>query len=277
MTAPQVPDPGGGSADGAQPAASRILVVVPTYNERRNLARLVPLLLAVDPELGVVVVDDASPDGTGQVADRLAVEHPGRVRAIHRPGKLGLGTAYLAGFRCGLDLGAELVVTMDADFSHHPRHLPAILRAAGRDSDLVIGSRYVAGGDNPDSPLVRRFVSNVANLGAHWIAGLVARDATAGFRCYRRVVLAALPLAEIRSSGYSFLVDLLFLVQNAGFRITEVPIVFEDRKHGASKISREEIGKAVLTLLRLGWRRLRRRRVRPAAEGPAAGGESDAA
>ena len=256
-----------------RPGAFGALVVLPTYNERNNLARLVGLLLEVRPDLGVVVVDDASPDGTGRIADQLNRENPARVQVIHRGAKLGLGTAYLAGFRVGLDLGVEFIVTMDADFSHHPRHLPAVFQAAAGDVDLVIGSRYVKGGANPDSPLYRRFISQVANLCAHFVAGLSARDATAGFRCYHRRVLQALPLNRIKSSGYSFLVEILFLVQRAGFKVAEVPIVFEDRKHGTSKISRHEIRKAVLTLLRLGWRRLRTTVLREAAT-PVAGDEN---
>jgi glycosyltransferase involved in cell wall biosynthesis len=232
-----------------------VLVVLPTYNELPNIRDLVFLLLAVAPDLGVVIVDDNSPDGTGEAADALEQEHPGRVWVIHRRTKLGLGTAYLAGFAFGLDLGAELIVTMDADFSHHPRYLPSILEAAASGSDLVIGSRYVPGGACPDSPWRRRLISRVANMAAYALAGLTAHDATAGFRCYRRHLLLALPLASIRSSGYSFLLEILFLAQRPGFVISEVPIVFEDRTLGVSKISRQEIGKAIVTLLRLAWRR----------------------
>lgn len=244
-------------AGGSTPGAIRTLVVLPTYNERGNLRQLIPRLLEVDAGLGVVVVDDASPDGTGKVAEELHRELPARVRVIHRPAKLGLGTAYLAGFRFGLELGARRIVTMDADLSHHPRHLPALLEASGRGYDLVIGSRYVPGGATPDFPLHRRLLSRTANLVAHAVAGLAARDATSGYRCYRSATLAALPLDSIRSDGYSFLVELLFLVQSSGARIAEVPISFEDRAHGVSKISRSEIGKAVVTVLRLARRRLR--------------------
>ena len=230
-------------------------VVVPTYNERNNLRRLVAAILRTSDDIGVVVVDDNSPDGTGDIADQLAAEFP-RVHAIHRPGKLGLGTAYLAGFDWALAQGAEFVLSMDGDFSHRPSYLPDLLARSRQGYDLVIGSRYVPGGATPDFPPSRKLLSGGANLLAHWAVGLEARDATAGFRCYRREVLESLPLSEIRSNGYSFLVEMLYLVQNAGYRISEVPIVFEDRKHDVSKISKSEILKALVTVARLTLRRL---------------------
>ncbi|HEC22634.1 MAG TPA: polyprenol monophosphomannose synthase [Chloroflexi bacterium] len=232
------------------------LVIVPTYNERENIPRLIPMLLELPLDLGVIVVDDNSPDGTGELADALAEEYPGRVSVVHRAGKLGLGTAYLAGFRLALEQGAARVMTMDADFSHHPRYIPAMVRASVERYDLVIGSRYVPGGGTPDFPLRRRVLSRGANTFARFLLGLKARDATAGFRCYRRHVLEALPLDSIFSSGYSFLIEMLFLVQQAGFSVGEVPIVFEDRKRGRSKISQQEITKALYTVFRLSWRRM---------------------
>ncbi len=233
-------------------------IVLPTYNEIENIGVMVPMLLELPLDLAVIIVDDNSPDGTGEVADSLAQAHPGRVHVIHRAGKLGLGTAYLAGFTHALGLpGVERVMSMDADFSHHPRYIPAIV-AKSAEADLVIGSRYVRGGATPDFPPLRVALSFIANLFAHVLLGLRARDATAGFRCYRRIVLETLPLDRIFSNGYSFLVEMLFLVQQAGFTVAEVPITFMDRQRGQSKISRAEITRAMYTVLRLFARRIRR-------------------
>jgi dolichol-phosphate mannosyltransferase len=231
-------------------------IVVPTYNECENINQLVTMLLALPVDVSVIVVDDNSPDGTGECADQLAEEYPGRVRVIHRSGKLGLGTAYLAGYREAFTLQSDYIITMDADFSHHPRFIPSMIEKADTGFDLVIGSRYVPGGDTPDFPWYRRMLSWGANTFAHLLLGLRARDATAGFRCYRREVLETLPIESIRSSGYSFLIEMLFLVQKAGYRVGEVPIVFEDRKLGHSKISQQEIIRALNTVFRLFFRRL---------------------
>jgi glycosyltransferase involved in cell wall biosynthesis len=232
------------------------LIVLPTYNERDNLPALIDMLLELPVDLGVIVVDDHSPDGTGEIADKMAAKNPQHVFVIHRSGKLGLGTAYLAGFRDGLATGAARLMTMDADFSHHPRYIPDIVEASISGYDLVIGSRYIRGGSTPDFPLRRRILSNGANMVARTMLGLKARDVTAGFRCYRREVLEAMPLNSIFSSGYSFLVEMLYLVQRAGFSVGEVPITFEDRKEGKSKISEREIIKAMYTVVRLSWRRI---------------------
>jgi len=233
-------------------------IVLPTYNESENIVQLVPQLLALPAEgLNVLIVDDNSPDGTGQIADRLSAEYAGRVAVLHRAGKLGLGTAYLAGFRRAFELDASHVLTMDADFSHHPRYIPALL-ARSASADLVIGSRYVAGG-GMDAPFGRRLLSRVANLVAHTCLGLKARDMTAGFRLYRREVLESIPLDRIFSSGYSFLIEMLFLVEQRGWRVAEVPIRYADRTMGKSKISRNEIYKAWYTVARLTYRRLRGR------------------
>jgi dolichol-phosphate mannosyltransferase len=231
-------------------------VVLPTYNERENLGDLAGMLLELPVSIRVVVVDDNSPDGTGQIADDLVEAHPGSVYALHRPAKLGLGTAYLAGFEFALKQGAGRIMTMDADFSHHPRYIPAMVEASVDAYDLVIGSRYVPGGGTPDFPLKRRILSSGANTFARTLLGLRARDATAGFRCYRRAVLESLPLDSIFSDGYSFLIEMLFLVQQAGFSVGEVPIIFEDRKRGKSKISQQEVTKALYTVVRLAWRRV---------------------
>jgi dolichol-phosphate mannosyltransferase len=233
------------------------VVIVPTYNEADNLDDLVSQLLALPVSLGVVIVDDNSPDGTGELADRQAAQEPERVFVVHRPGKLGLGTAYIAGFQRSLKLGVKRIMTMDADFSHHPRYIPDII-ALSSQKHVVIGSRYVKGGGTRHCTWKRIMLSKVANLVARLLLGLKARDVTAGFRLYRCEVLESIPLEEIVSSGYSFLVEMLFVCQRRGWQIGEVPIIFEDRRKGMTKISRQEVFKAQYTVLRLFWRRLRR-------------------
>lgn len=233
-------------------------VIVPTYNEADNLDDLISQLLALPVDLGVIVVDDNSPDGTGRLAQQWADKHPTRVHVINRPGKMGLGTAYLAGFQKALhELQAERIMTMDADFSHHPRYIPDMIALSQR-KHVVIGSRYVPGGGSRHCTWQRIWLSRIANLVARTALGLQARDATAGFRLYRREVLASIPLEQIFSSGYSFLVEMLFLCQRRGWQIGETPIIFEDRRRGQTKISRQEIWKAQYTVLRLFIRRLRR-------------------
>ncbi|MCC7359242.1 MAG: polyprenol monophosphomannose synthase [Anaerolineales bacterium] len=248
------------AAPPTEPAAALgpIYIVLPTFNEAENISQLVPQLLALPSDLCVLVVDDNSPDGTGALADRLAAEQSARVGVIHRAGKLGLGTAYVAGFKQALAAGAAAVLTMDADFSHHPRHIPSMVEKLA-EADLVIGSRYVRGGYAVDSPPARRALSRSANLVAHLALNLRARDVTAGFRLYRRAVLESLDLDQIFSSGYSFLVELLYLVERRGWRVAEVPIQFHDRIRGQSKISRAEIGRALYTVARLTFRRMRGR------------------
>jgi glycosyltransferase involved in cell wall biosynthesis len=226
------------------------IVIVPTYNERENLAKLVARLRSLPGNVHVLVVDDGSPDGTGAIADAIAASDES-VHVLHREGKLGLGTAYRTGFRYGLAQGFQYICTMDADFSHSPESLPALLDKAASGYDLVIGSRYVSGGAVVGSPPMRKFISYAANWLAHMLLGVEARDCTAGFRCYRRQVLETIDLDSIFSSGYSFLVEMAFHCQAAGFRIGEVPITFVNRTEGASKINRREIYKAFYTLLRL--------------------------
>jgi dolichol-phosphate mannosyltransferase len=233
-------------------------VVIPTYNERDNIQQLVSEILALDQPLDVIVVDDNSPDGTGDLADALAAEHPERVRVIHRPAKLGLGTAHVAGFKLALSQGVERVLSMDADFSHHPRHIPAML-AKSQEAHLVIGSRYVRGGGTRFCSAKRRALSLGANLFAKLMLGLPARDCTAGFRCYHRDVLLSVDLVDIFSNGYSFLIEMIYRTKRKGWRVAEVPIIFEDRRHGLSKISRREILTALYTVLRLATWRVRRR------------------
>lgn len=229
-------------------------IIIPTYNERENIGLLVEEILDLGLGSQVIIVDDNSPDGTGELADELAAEHPG-VHVIHRPGKMGLGTAHIAGMKAALDHGMDHILTMDADFSHHPRYIPDILGAL-EYFDVVIGSRYVPGGGTLYCTAPRKALSRGANLFARTVLSLRAGDTTAGFRGYRRAVLESIALDEIVSNGYSFLIEMLYRCQRKGWHVGEVPIVFENRQRGASKISRTEILRAQQTVLRLGWERI---------------------
>lgn len=231
-------------------------VIVPTYNEADNIDDLISQLLALPNQMGVIVVDDNSPDGTGDKADVWAAKYPERVVPVHREGKLGLGTAYIAGFKKALSMGVERIMTMDADFSHNPRYIPAMIELS-KEKHIVIGSRYVPGGGAKNCTWKRVMLSKGANLVAKTALGLEARDTTAGFRLYRREVLESIPLNQIFSSGYSFLVEMLFLCQRRGWQVGEVPIIFEDRRKGTTKISKNEVLKAQYTIARLFFRRLR--------------------
>jgi len=234
----------------------QVVVIVPTYNERENIESLMAQLLALPTVVRVIVVDDNSPDGTGAIADRLAAESDGRMGVIHRAGKLGLGTAYVAGFKRALAEEADLICTMDADFSHNPRYIPAMVDKIGQGYDLVIGSRYVRGGGASGCTFARKLLSWGANAFARTMLGLRAHDTTAGFRCYRREVLQGMGLDGIKASGYSFLIEMLYRVQRSDWRVGEVPIIFENRRLGISKISRTEVVRAMHTVLRLAWGRL---------------------
>jgi glycosyltransferase involved in cell wall biosynthesis len=237
-------------------SCERAYVIVPTYNEADNLDDLLTQLLDLPLSLGVIVVDDNSPDGTGSIADRWSTKSPERVSVIHRPEKMGLGTAYIAGFNLGLHkLGASCLLTMDADFSHHPRYIPEMIELAS-SFDLVIGSRYIDGGGSLNCTWKRIVLSRAANAVSRTLLGLEARDTTAGFRLYHRAVLESIPLDEIFSDGYSFLVEMLFMCQRRGWRTGEIPIIFEDRRKGKTKISRQEVIKAQYTVFRLLLRRL---------------------
>ena len=234
-----------------------ICVIVPTYNERENITDLVEQILALEVGARVIVVDDNSPDGTGQIADKLAGEDL-RVSVIHRQGKLGLGTAYTAGFKQALAAGADRLITMDADFSHDPAYIPALV-ALAQHYHITIGSRYVPQGGVRNWELRRRFLSWGANAFARTVLGLKAKDCTAGFRCYHREVLLNVDLDHIFSNGYSFLVEMLFKCQRKGCTVGEIPIIFANRERGQSKISQHEIYKAMYTVLRLFVSRLVRR------------------
>ena len=221
----------------------RVLVVIPTYNEAANLEAVTTRLRAAVPEADLLVVDDGSPDGTGAIADRLAAADS-CVSVLHRPEKAGLGAAYVAGFRRALSAGYDAVVEMDADGSHAPEELPRLL-AALRDADLVIGSRWVSGGEVRNWPMARLLLSRGASLYTRVLLRYPVRDATAGYRVYRRAVLEELKLDEVASQGYCFQIDLGWKTWRAGYRVTEVPITFTEREVGQSKMSRAIVTEAL--------------------------------
>jgi dolichol-phosphate mannosyltransferase len=236
------------------------LVIVATYNERENIERLITEILGHSPDCHVLVVDDNSPDGTGDIARRMAAAD-NRVEVLGRPGKLGLGTAYLAGFRHALQGGYQRIVTMDADFSHDPVYLPDILqRASDPGVDVVVGSRYVRGGGVVGWGLYRRVLSFGANTFARTVLGLRTHDCTGAYRCYARPVIEGLSEDPVQSHGYSALIEIMWRCQRAGYRVEEVPITFADRELGQSKVSRAEILRGGTTVLRLRFRPGRRAR-----------------
>lgn len=227
----------------------RALVITPTYNERDNLQRLVPAVLSSAP-VDHLVVDDGSPDGTGRLADQLARESRGRVHVLHRPGKLGLGTAYLDGFRWGLERGYEFLLEMDCDFSHDPTDLPRFLAAAA-DADVVLGSRWVPGGATPDWPLRRRWLSRGGSFYARRLLNVGYRDLTSGYKCFRRRALESIDLGAVRANGYGFQIEMTWRCHQAGMRIREIPIVFRDRALGESKMSSHIVWEAMGMVWRL--------------------------
>ena len=236
----------------------KVLAVIPTYNERENLPELVRAVLAI-PSCAVMVVDDGSPDGTGEAADALAVEFPGRVDVLHRTGKRGLGRSYVEGLQKAIaDGSADLIVQMDADWSHDPKYLPALIEAADRH-DVVIGSRYLRGVSVVNWPLRRLFLSTFANQYIRAITGLAVADCTSGFRCWRREMLARLPLDRVVSDGYAYLTEMIFEAHVRGARIGEVPIIFVERRLGTSKLSGGVLLESALTPWRLRLRSLLQR------------------
>jgi len=230
----------------------RALVIVPTYNERANIAKLVESVLAQDRRLDVLVVDDGSPDGTGEIVDEIHASEP-RVNVIHRASKLGLGTAYLAGFRWALDADYAFILEMDADFSHDPGHIPAFLDAI-EGADVVLGSRYRDGKVTVVNwPFSRLLLSYSANVYARAVTGLPLFDSTGGFKCFRREVLESIDLSAVKSNGYAFQIEMSFRAWKGGFRVVEIPIVFTDRSEGESKMSRRVFREAVWMVWRLRW------------------------
>ncbi len=248
----------------------KTLVLIPTYNERDNLPVLVADVMKI-PGTEVLVIDDQSPDGTGQVADALGLEYPGRVSVMHRTGRRGLGVSYLDGFRHAVGTDADLVVQMDADRSHDPHYLPAMIEATA-SADLVIGSRYMNGISVVNWPLRRIILSTFANTYIRTVTGLGVRDCTTGYRCWRRDALARLPLDRIVSEGYSFVVEVTFLAAALGLRISESPIIFIERREGASKLSSGILFESLITPWRLVRRHGRLRSPGAAAAGYNSGG-----
>lgn len=232
--------------------ADRALVITPTYNERPNVPTLVERVLAQDPRLEILFVDDNSPDGTGDLIAELAATNT-RIHLLRRPGKLGLGTAYRDGFHWALQRDYELIFEMDADFSHDPSHLPQFLLAA-ETADFVLGSRYLNGKVTVVNwPISRLMLSYGANIYARWVTGMQLWDATGGFKCFHRRVLAAIDLDDVRSNGYAFQIEMSFRAMRKGFRPVEIPIVFADRTEGESKMSGHIVREAILMVWRLRW------------------------
>ncbi|MEX1038334.1 MAG: polyprenol monophosphomannose synthase [Acidimicrobiia bacterium] len=234
----------------------RVTVVIPTYNERDNLAHIVPAV--THQGFGVLVVDDNSPDGTGDLAKRLSGSDS-RVSVLHRHAKEGLGPAYAAGFDRAISDGAEIIVEMDADFSHDPSDLPRLVEAIDDGADIAIGSRYVPGGSTPDWPLIRRLISKGGNIYARAMLGIEVRDATAGFRAFRVPALQSLPYRTAEASGYGFQVEMAWRAVEAGLNIVEIPIAFRDRAHGTSKMGPDIVREAMVLVTKWGYARWKRR------------------
>ena len=232
----------------------RVLIVIPTYNESENISRLIPQLLAVSAEISVLVVDDSSPDGTSDVVRAMA-SRDARVHLIERPRKMGLGTAYVAGFTFAIERGYDYVFEMDADFSHDPAEIPNFL-AQMKDHDLVIGSRYLNGVRVLDWPMRRLLLSYAANVWTKFLTRLPVHDATGGFKCYRRQVLEAIDLDQIHSNGYAFQIEMSYKIWRKGFRLVEIPIVFNDRRVGTSKMSGRIVYEAFFMLWKLVFKNL---------------------
>ncbi len=230
------------------------LVIIPTYNERENITRIVRAVFAQDVPLHVLVVDDGSPDGTAELVKDLQNQHPGQLFLLERSGKLGLGTAYITGFRWGLEHGYEFLLEMDADFSHNPDDLSRLRAACLEKADLSVGSRYVRGGRLDNWPFLRILLSYGASLYVRLITWMPVKDPTAGFVCYRRKVLETIDLDKISFVGYAFQIEMKYAAWQLGFRIKEVPITFTDRVEGTSKMSKNIIQEAVLGVLQMRWR-----------------------
>lgn len=225
------------------------LVIVPTYNERENLGPITTAILAADPRIDILVCDDNSPDGTGQLADELAAKEP-RIKVMHRAKKEGLGRAYLAAFRWALEHKYDFIIEMDADFSHDPKYLPKLIDTARDEADVAVGSRYVEGGGTVNWGIGRQIISRGGSMYVRTILGVPLRDTTAGFKCFNRRVLEGINLDEVQSSGYGFQVELSYRALKKGYTIKEIPIVFEDRRVGQSKMSK----KIFIEAMRMVWK-----------------------
>lgn len=245
------------ASSGGAPSG-RTLVIIPTYDERDNLPTVVERLLTAAPDVSVLIADDNSPDGTGQVADRLAAEDArGRISVLHREGKEGLGAAYIAGFRWGIDRDYAVLVEMDADGSHPPERLPTMLSAVDSGADLAIGSRYVRGGSVVNWPWQRHVISRGGNIYSRIMLGVTIRDITAGYRAYRAEALTELDLATIESTGYCFQIDMTWRLLGNERKVVEVPITFTERTVGESKMSESIFREAAVNVARWGWEKRR--------------------
>ncbi len=233
----------------------RALIIFPTYNEKENIETIVTAVLGKDEIIEVLVVDDNSPDGTGAVVDGMAAGNP-RIHVMHRERKSGLGTAYIAGFKWAIEHRYDYVFEMDADFSHSPDYLPDFLETI-RDHDLVLGSRYISGVNVINWPMSRLLLSYYANVYTRLVTGLPVRDATGGFKCFRREVLEAIDLDQVKSNGYTFQIEMSLRAWKRRFRIKEIPIIFVDRQHGASKMSKKIVREAVWMVWWLRWMSIR--------------------
>lgn len=229
--------------------SEKACIIIPTYNEKENIEKIIPAVLEKDERISVLIVDDNSPDGTGEIADRMADENP-RILVLHREKKEGLGQAYISGFKFTLDKDFDYIFEMDADFSHDPKFLPDFLEAI-KDYDLVLGSRYIKGVNVINWPMSRLLLSYYANFYTRIVTGLPLKDATGGFKCFRRKVLEAINFDEVRSNGYSFQIEMSFRAFKKGFKIKEIPIVFTDRAEGTSKMSKKIVREAVWMVWRL--------------------------
>jgi dolichol-phosphate mannosyltransferase len=227
----------------------KTLVIIPTYNEKENINKIIPLVLEQDQDIEVLVVDDNSPDGTGKLVEEIQSSNP-RIKLIRREKKSGLGTAYLAGFKYALENGYNYIFEMDSDFSHDPSYIPDFLKAI-EDSDLVLGSRYIKGVNVVNWPITRLLLSFYANVYARWVTGLPVKDSTGGFKCFKREVLEKIGLDNIHSNGYAFQIEMSFRAWRKGFRIKEIPIIFVDRRAGESKMSKKIVREAIWMVWKL--------------------------
>jgi dolichol-phosphate mannosyltransferase len=227
----------------------KTLIIIPTYNEKENIGEIIPAVLDKDSSIDVLIVDDNSPDGTGKIADEMAKKNP-RIKVLHREKKEGLGTAYKTGFKYALENGYDYVFEMDADFSHDPKYIPHFLETI-KEADLVLGSRYISGVNVINWPISRLLLSYYANVYTRWVTGLPVRDATGGFKCFKREVLEMINLDKVQSEGYSFQIEMSFRAWKKGFKIKEIPIVFEDRRIGQSKMSKKIVREAIWRVWKL--------------------------